>query len=34
MIRWAAFGGMLNRLTRGGPAIQQGRHVIDSPDQP
>jgi transposase len=34
MIRWAAIGGMLNRLTRGGPAIRQSRRQIDSPDQP
>jgi len=33
MIRWAAIGGMLNRLGRGGPAIRQTRHVIDSPGQ-
>ncbi len=33
MIRWAAIGGMLNRLGRGGPAIRQTRYVIDSPDQ-
>lgn len=32
MIRWAAIGGMLNRLTRGGPAIRQARYVIDTPD--
>jgi transposase len=33
MIRWAAIGGMLNRLARGGPAIRQPRYLIDSPDQ-
>ena len=32
MIRWAAIGGMLNRLSRGGPAIRQPRYVIGSPD--
>ena len=34
MIRWAAIAGMLNRLTRGGPARRQTRYVIDSPGQP
>ena len=33
MIRWAAIGGMLNRLARGGPAIRQPRYLRDSPDQ-
>ena len=33
MIRWAAIGGMLTRLTRGGPATRQRRYMIDSPDQ-
>jgi transposase len=33
MIRWAAIGGMLNRLTRGGPAIRQPRYRIGTPDQ-
>lgn len=33
MIRWAAIGGMLNRLTRGGPAVRQARYLIDSPGQ-
>jgi transposase len=33
MIRWAAIGGMLNRLARGGPAIRHSRYVIDSPGQ-
>jgi transposase len=33
MIRWAAIGGMLNRLTRGGPSTRQRRYVIGSPDQ-
>ena len=34
MIRWAAIGGMLNRVARGGPAVRQARYVIDSPGQP
>jgi transposase len=33
MIRWAAIGGMLSRLTRGGPAVRQSRYEIGSPDQ-
>jgi transposase len=33
MIRWAAIGGMLGRLTRGGPAVRQSRYEIDSPGQ-
>ncbi|WP_433307519.1 hypothetical protein ACQP2F_16045 [Actinoplanes sp. CA-030573] len=32
MIRWAAIGGMLNRLARGGPAIRQTRYEIDAPN--
>jgi transposase len=33
MIRWAAIGGMLTRLTRGAPAVRQSRYQIGSPDQ-
>jgi transposase len=33
MIRWAAIGGMLNRLACGGPAIRQSRYLLDSPGQ-
>jgi transposase len=33
MIRWAAIGGMLNRLTRGGPALRQARYEIDTPER-
>jgi transposase len=33
MIRWAAIGGMLGYLTRGGPALRQTRYQIGSPDQ-
>jgi transposase len=33
MIRWAAIGGMLTRLTRGVPAVRQSRYQIGSPDQ-
>jgi transposase len=33
MIRWAAIGGMLNRLARGGPDLRQARYTIDSPGQ-
>jgi transposase len=33
MIRWAAIGGMLTRLTRGAPAVRQSRYEIGSPDQ-
>jgi hypothetical protein len=33
MIRRAAIGGMLNRLTRVGPAVRQPRDMIGSPEQ-
>jgi len=33
MIRWAAIGGMLTRLTRGATAVRQSRYQIGSPDQ-
>jgi len=32
MIRWAAIGQMLRRLTRGGPARWQQRRTFDWPD--
>jgi len=32
MIRWAAITGMLNRLTRGGPATRQPRRTFNTPD--
>jgi transposase len=32
MIRWAAIGGMLGRLTRGGPATRQQRRTFNTPD--
>jgi transposase len=32
MIRWAAIAGMLNRLTRGGPATRQPRRTFNTPD--
>ncbi|WP_455644435.1 hypothetical protein [Micromonospora carbonacea] len=32
MIRWAALGGMLRRLTRGKPATRQQRRTFNTPD--
>ena len=32
MIRWAAIGGMLRRLTRGEPATRQQRLTFNTPD--